>query len=122
MAVIGNYWETVASLMRGGHVSAADLYTSVGSGGVFWWAAIADQTQDLRRRRHDDSVFASFEWLAQTFTRIAIKRNEPFSYDHDTLVEMFKSGIPSIEDRIRMAEESRLAPERPARPERRRAG
>lgn len=115
ISVIGNYWETVASLVRAGHVPGHDLYESVGGGAPFWWAALADATHEMRRRRDDSALFSSFEWLARTFGAYAEKKNEPFRLDHDAVARILTSSIPSIEDRIRMAEESRLPPERPSR-------
>ena len=112
MTVIANYWETVASLVRRGHVSRSDLYDSVGSGAPFWWAALADAAMDVRRRRNEPSIFERFEWLAREISADAAKKHEPFAFDHDSVVRIFAASIPGLEDRIRMAEEARLPPER----------
>ena len=114
MTVIGNYWETVASLVRRGHVSRNDLYESVGSAAAFWWAGLGDTAREIRRQREDPTIFQAFEWLAREFTAYATKKKEPYSLDHDMVVRIFASAIPGLEDRIRMAEEARLPPERHA--------
>ncbi|HEU5203762.1 MAG TPA: hypothetical protein VFU17_05650 [Candidatus Limnocylindrales bacterium] len=119
MALVANYWEKVASLVRGGHVDRAVLYESGGSGAPLWWAAVADAARDVRRSREDPTIWKQFEWLAKAFTAHAEKKKEPFAFDHDAVVRIFTAGIPVLEDRIRMLEESRLPPERTASPARR---
>ena len=114
MAVIGNYWEGVASLVRGGHVDGRVVYDSVGGGTPFWWAALAGAVRDVRALREDPTIFASLEWLAARFSAYAQDDGSPLDYDQAALVRIFTASIPGLVDRIRMAEESRLPPERPA--------
>ena len=113
MIAVANYWEKVASLVRGGHVDRTVLYESGGSGAPLWWAALADVARDVRKSRDDPTIWKQFEWLAQTFTAHAERKKEPFAFDHDSVVRIFAAGIPGLEDRIRMLEESRLPPEGP---------
>ena len=116
MVVVANYWENVASLVRGGHVDRTVLYESGGASAPVMWAALADTARDLRQLRNDPTIWKQFEWLARTFTAHAAKKQEAFSFDHDAVVRIFTAGIPGLEDRIRMLEESRLPPARPSRP------
>ena len=122
MTMVANYWENVASLVRGGHIDRTVLYESGGASAPIYWAALADAAHDVRGRRGDPTIFKQFEWLAKTFAAEAAKRNEPFAFDHDTVVRLFTAGIPGLEDRIRMAEESRMVPERPSSRSRRSRG
>jgi hypothetical protein len=112
--VIGNYWDQVASLVRRGHVDAQVVYQSAGGGTPFWWAAVAGATRDLRGRRQDPMIFESFEWLAKKFSAYAAKDDAPLVFDSAAVATIFQAGIPAIVDRIRMAEESRIPPQRPA--------
>lgn len=114
LTVIGNYWETVASLVRSGHVDGRIVYESVGGGTSFWWAALAGAARHVRGYREDPTIFESFEWLAGKFSGYAQKDGAPLVYDQATLVRIFTAAIPGLVDRIRMAEDSRLPPERPA--------
>ena len=116
MVVVANYWENVASLVRGGHVDRTVLYESGGASAPVWWAALAESAVDLRRTREDPTIWKQFEWMAKTFTAYAERKSEAFPVDHDAIVRIFAAGIPGLEDRIRMLEETRLPPERPARP------
>lgn len=113
MTMIGNYWETVASLVRRGHVNGRVVYDSVGGGTPFWWAALAGAVREVRTRREDPTIFESFEWLAAKFRAYADTDGAPLSYDQATLVRIFRSAIPGLVDRIRMAEDTRMPPERP---------
>ena len=115
MVVVANYWELVASLVRGGHVDRTVLYESGGASAPVMWAALADTARDLRRLRNDPTIWKQFEWLAKTFTAHAEKKQEAFAFDHDEVVRIFTAGIPGLEDRIRMLEDSRLPPVRPAK-------
>jgi hypothetical protein len=114
VAVIGNYWETVASLVRSRHVDDRVVYESVGGDPPFWWAAVAGVAGQMRARLEDPTIFESFEWLAGRFGASSAKDGGQVSYDRATLARIFTSAIPGFVDRIRMAEESRLPPERPA--------
>ena len=118
VALIANYWDNVASLVRGGHIDRSVLYESGGASTPMWWAALADVAKDVRQTRDDPTIWKQFEWLAATFTAYAEAKNERFPSDHDTVVRVFRAGIPGLEDRIRMLEDSRMPPERPRRPER----
>jgi len=110
--LIANYWETVASLVRSGHVDARVVFGSVGGGPPLWWAVLADAAQTLRAKNHDPGVFANFEWLAGKFAAFAASEGASSSYDRGTVVSIIVDAIPDLADRLRMAEESRLVPER----------
>lgn len=118
-AMVANYWENVASLVRGGHVDRTLLYESGGSGATLWWATLADTARDIRASRGDATIWKQFEWLAKTFAAHAEKQDEPFAFDHDAVVRIFTAGMPGLEDRIRMLEEARMVPERREPPLRR---
>lgn len=113
LTMIGNYWETVATLVRSGHVDGRVVYDSVGGGTPFWWAALAGAVRDVRGLREDPTIFESFEWLAGKFRAYAEKDGAPLVFDQATLVRIFTAATPGLVDRIRMAEDSRLPPERP---------
>ena len=122
LSVIGNYWETVASLVREGHVNARSVSETYGGAAAMWWSAVAGTTRALRVDRQDPTIFSNFEWLAKRSSADGVKGGAPREYDPDAVRAIFKSAIPGMEDRIRQAEQSRMAPVRRATGARRSAG
>jgi hypothetical protein len=122
LSLIGNYWETVASLVREGHVNARAVSETYGGAAAMWWSAVAGTTRSLRVGRQDPTIFSNFEWLAKRFSADGVKAGAPREYDRDAVRAIFEAAIPGMEDRIRQAEESRMAPERRASRARRSAG
>jgi hypothetical protein len=110
--LIGNYWETVASLVREGHVNARSVSETYGGAAAMWWSALAGATRSLRTGRQDPTIFSNFEWLAKRFSADGVKAGAPQEYDRETLRAIFEAAIPGMEDRIRQAEESRMVPQR----------
>ncbi len=117
--VIGDYWEGVASLVRGGHVDARIVYESMGPSLRFSWAMLEIETRRIQRDE-GATTWVHFEWLAGLFDGLAAHDGVPASMDRDAVIRHLPDLIASYEDQIRMAEESRLVPERAA-PTRRRS-
>jgi hypothetical protein len=113
VALIGNYWEGVATLVRQGHVNARAVAESLGSETVIWWSALADTARTAREQRLDPTVFENFEWLATRLGEDAANDGAAV-YDRETMARIFEASIPAMVDRIRVAEESRMTPERRA--------
>ena len=122
MSLIGNYWETVASLVRGGHINQRVFAETFGSTASIWWTTLASTARTMRGDRNDPTILANFEWLAARGSAYGAKAGATPAYDPADLQRLFQSAIPGILDRIRMAEESRMVPERPATPSRRSNG
>ena len=114
MALIGNYWETVATLVRQGHVNERAVAETSGNNTAVWWSALKGQVGTFRTARLDPTIFENFEWLAGRFGDEGTKAGA-VAYDRETLARIFGAAIPGLADRVRMAEESRLPPERPER-------
>jgi len=112
LSLIGNYWEMVASLVRGGHVNERVFAETFGGTAAIWWTAVAGATQRLRRDREDPTFFKNFEWLAAKGSAFGVKAGAPRRYEQAQLTRIFQAAIPGMLDRIRMAEASRMPPER----------
>lgn len=117
LSLIGNYWENVASLVRGGHFDERVFAETFGGTAAMWWTAVSGSTRRLREQRLDPTILTNFEWLAAKSSAEGAKAGAALAYDPAVLVRIFTSAIPGIEDRIRMAEESRMVPERARRRE-----
>jgi hypothetical protein len=111
--LVGNYWENVASLVRQGHVNERVVAETYGATGAIWWTALEVSTLKFREARLDPTILENFEWLAGRFSADGAKAGAPLQYDRPTLARIFAAAIPGVVDRIRMAEESRMPPERP---------
>jgi hypothetical protein len=112
LSLVGNYWESAASLVRQGHFNERVFAETFGGAAAMWWTAVAGTTRNLRRDREDPTVFENFEWLAGRSSRFGAKAGAPRRYEHAELTRIYQAAIPGIVDRIRMAEESRMVPER----------
>ncbi len=122
LTVIGNYWETVARLVREGHVNARSVSETYGGTAAMWWSAVAGSTRALRVDRQDPTIFSNFEWMAKRFSQDGVKGGAPREYAPDAVRAIFESAIPGMEERIRQAEQSRMAPVRRATRAHRAAG
>jgi uncharacterized protein DUF4760 len=121
LSLIGNYWEAVATLVREGHVNERVVADSFGGAGAMWWTAIAGTTRNLRKDRDDPTIFGNFEWLAARFSADGAKAGAAAAYDRAALARIYAAAIPGLLDRIQIAEQSRMIPERRA-PRARRSG
>jgi hypothetical protein len=113
LSLIGNYWENVATLVRQGHVNEHVVAETFGNNTTIWWSALQGSIGAFRDGRLDPTIFESFEWLAHRFIAGEAKSG-PGMRDPATLARVMDAAIPALEDRIRIAEESRMAPERRA--------
>jgi hypothetical protein len=117
--LIGDYWEGVASLVRGGHVDAVVVYESLGPSLRFSWALLQAETRRVQQEE-GATTWVHFEWLAGLFDGLAARDGVPASIDRGAVIKHLPDLIASYEAQIRMAEESRMIPERGA-PARRRS-
>lgn len=115
-ALIGNFCEGVASLIRHGHVNARIVYETMGPSIITWWVLLEDTVKDLRERENDPTGNAHFEWLAQTFQAFATKdRVGAGTYDRAAAVAVLPEYIEAWEARLRMTADSRGGPSPVAR-------
>jgi hypothetical protein len=112
--LIGNYWDSIGSLVRERHVDERLVSETLGGAVTIWWIALSDATGRIRKERMDPTVLANFEWLAKRVSGDDAKSGAAPVYDKTAALRIFEAGIPSLVDRIRMAEESRMVPERRA--------
>jgi hypothetical protein len=111
--LIGNYWENIATLVRQGHVNERVVAETYGNNTTLWWSALEGPIRALRDGRLDATIFENFEWLAHRFIEDEANSG-PGRYDRATLTRVMEAATPLLEARVRIAEESRMAPERRA--------
>ena len=66
---VANYWEKVAALARGGHISPSLLAEGLG-GADTWWQTLAPWVAKVRTADRNPNLFEHFEWLAAAMVRI----------------------------------------------------
>jgi hypothetical protein len=121
LSLVGNFWENVAALVRQGHVNERVVADTYGNNTAVWWSAFQGVIHQMREQRLDPTIFENFEWLAGRFAEDGSKSGAAV-HDRATLARIFEAAIPTLADRVRMAEESRLPPERRAPRPRRSVG
>jgi len=114
MSLILDHWDNVGSLVRERHVDQRLVSQTYGGAATLWWRALSDATGRIRQERMDPTLLANFEWLAKRIIADDAKSGAAAVYDKAAVLRIFEAGISSLEDRIRMAEESRMLPERRA--------
>jgi hypothetical protein len=113
LSFVGNHWEQVASLVRGGHVDHRVFDETFGGTAAMWWAALLGSVGTLREDRRDPTIFENFEWLAEKSRTFGERAGAPRRYAQAELQRIYETAIPGMVERITMAEESRMVPERP---------
>jgi len=104
---IGNYWERVGYLVRKGHLDRDIVYNYLGNVVRLWWALLRQNTDRLRERQHDPSIYEHFEWLAGINAELDRRAGSTTSYDAAALAERIHFNIGVSRDAIRAAEEIR---------------
>jgi hypothetical protein len=107
LATIGNFWESVASLVRRGHVDGRVVYESLGNSMRFWWSLTEEQTLRHRLGSESSDLMVHFEWLAKRFAQFAERDGTTGDFSRATLVAELDDEIPAWEDRLRILEASR---------------
>jgi hypothetical protein len=66
---IGNFWESVASLVRAGHIDLKVVYEDMGNACELWWNLLEPDTRRVQAQLGPD-IFEHFEWLAGECRRL----------------------------------------------------
>lgn len=114
MSLIADHWDNVGSLVHERHVDERLVSETYGGAAAMWWTALADATGRIRRERMDPTLLDNFEWLATRLSADGAKPGAATVQDKAAVLRIFEAGIPSLVDRVRMAEEARMVPERRA--------
>jgi hypothetical protein len=122
---IAQFWEGVASLVRGGHIDARVVYESLGNSMRYWWVLLGDEIHRIRALESEASdLFVHFEWLEGVFANFARRDGTRAGLDRETLIAELDRQIEAWQERVRMYEASRAVtiatePKRPRRADQR---
>lgn len=118
MVAIGNFWESVGTLVRLGHVDPRLVYDSLGNSSRFWWALMEDGVRGARAESESSDLLVRFEWLAGVFARFAERDGAQADFTRAGVIEGIGEQIEAMEDRLRLLEASRAIPPRVRSPRR----
>jgi hypothetical protein len=112
-AVVGDYFERVAYLVRSGSIHRRLAYEYVGSSVRSWWAFCAPMTQAIREAQSEPTAYEHFEWLAGIMAEMDAKRGIVNPRDQTWLDRTIQGAIDGNLEAIRLAEELRAIVFRP---------
>ncbi len=115
-AAITDFWESVGSLVRAGHVDPRLVHDFLGDRCQWWWAVLRPWTRHLRLETGDPLRKAHLDWLAGVMSELDRKAGVHITYDEAFIAKRLDAVIESFEDRIRVAEDVRATIVRPAIP------
>ena len=113
---ITDFWESVGSLVRAGHVDRRLVHDFLGDRCRWWWAMLTPYTRRLRIETGDRQRKEHLEWLAGVMADLDRKAGVDISYDDAFIARRLDSVIENFQDRIRVAEELRATILRPIAP------
>jgi len=113
---ITNYLESVAALIRAGHIDRKLVYESLGSRYQWWWVLLAPNIRRARNEAEDPAVGEHFEWLAGVMAGMDRKTGVRAVYDDSHVASTLGRRIQNAQERMRAAEELRAVIVRPMSP------
>jgi hypothetical protein len=113
---VADFWESVALLVRAGHVDRRLVYEYMGNSVRWWWAALAPWTRRSRIERGDPKNGEHHEWLAGLMAEMDGKAGVGPLYDEAYLASTLGRRIENEQGRLRIAEELRAVIVRPMSP------
>ena len=113
---ISDYWESVGSLVRAGHVDRRLVHDFLGDRSQWWWAVLAPSVRRFRIETGDPQRKAHLEWLAGIMREMDRKAGVDVPYDAAFIARRLDAVILNFQDRIRVAEELRSTIVRPMSP------
>ena len=110
---ITNYLESVAALIRAGHVEQKLVYEFLGSRYQWWWVLLAPNIRRARQEAGDPAVGEHFEWLVGVMAHMDRKTGVRAVYDDAHVAGTLDRRIQNAQERMQAAEELRAVIVRP---------
>lgn len=107
-SAIGNHWESVGLLVRGGHLDRRLAYTSMSYEVQFDWATLAPFAARVRAATGMSAIYEHFEWLAREMAAMDRARGGVVVFDDAYLAGRRPETLEAIRDRIRIFERSKV--------------
>jgi hypothetical protein len=98
---VGNYFETLGSLSRSGHLDIKLLWSLFELVTVLWWTVFEVDTYVQRQRvQQGDAVFQEFEWLVGVMTKMNRRASRIATLEAAPNAEWVEVKIKSLQDAI----------------------
>lgn len=107
-SALGNHWESVGLLVRGGHLDRRVAYTSMSYSVQYDWEVLAPFVAKIRAMTGMAAIFEHFEWLAGDMRRIDRERGGAIVIDDAYLASHRQASIETLLDQIRAFERSKV--------------
>jgi hypothetical protein len=101
--VLLDYFETVALLVRSGHVSRQMVWDAFGNVCEAWWVTLGPYLNVMRNAEGDVKIGEHFEWLAGQMADLDRELPNPPVYDEAYLVSTLDQRLASAVDSLRIA-------------------
>jgi hypothetical protein len=115
---VGNFWEDMAYLARGGSIQPRRIYDPLGPAVRVWWGLLAPSAAAYRKEVNDEGIWVDFEWLAGTFAEFDRAAGEPAAFDDTYIAGLMPGLIESSRKSIVRFEQLRAVTLTPASAER----
>jgi hypothetical protein len=98
---IANFWEKLATLIRGGHIDVKLLWNAYGNDGELWWVTLRAWVGAKRSEMADPSLYEHFEWLTGRLAEMDTQAGMP-SLSEEWVVSSVARRLASSRDMIRV--------------------
>ena len=103
-SALGNHWESVGLLVRGGHLDRRVAHTSFSYNSQYDWAVLAPFAAKIRAATGMTAIYEHFEWLAGEMARMDRARGGGVVFDDEYLANHRQSSLETMRDQIRAFE------------------
>lgn len=107
-SALGNHWESIGLLVRGGHLDRRLAYTSMSYNVQYDWATLAPFAAKIRAATGMNAIYEHFEWLAGEMAGIDRARGGVIVFGDAYLAARLPSSLESCRDQIRIFERSKV--------------
>jgi hypothetical protein len=99
---LGNYWESIGSLVRPGHLDRRLLWNADGNGCQMWWAYLAPFCLQIRKEFGDPAIYENFEWLAQAMREMDVRAGSTRNFNDVTTPAWIEAYLAAARERLQV--------------------
>jgi len=107
-SALGNHWESIGLLVRGGHLDRRLAYTSMSYSVQYDWATLAPYAAKIRAATGMSAIYEHFEWLAGAMAGMDRARGEVVVFDDAYLADRRPTSLEMLRDLLRIFERTKV--------------
>jgi hypothetical protein len=104
---LSNYWESIGTLARAGHLDRRLLWDAIGNVCEAWWRYLGPQCLRVRADEGDSAVYENFEWLVQAMHKMDLRAGSARSFDEVTTAAWIAGRVASTREQLRLEQSLR---------------